>query len=95
MYHQYVHLLDLCTLSYQLHSQTLIWPMDPYYEQWSLDSDLRNRFMAKVRQLAATAKYRGYRGPGSLMGVDIEPRPRSYHFRLFSNQPMAAQYYKA
>jgi hypothetical protein len=25
--------LDLCILAYQLHSQTLIWPMDPYYEQ--------------------------------------------------------------
>ena len=40
MYNELVYLLDLCTLSYQLHSQTLIWPMDPYYErighrQWS------------------------------------------------------------
>jgi hypothetical protein len=33
MYHTLVHLLDLCILSYQLHSQTLIWPMDPYNER--------------------------------------------------------------
>ena len=25
--------LDLCILAYQLHSQSLIWPTDPYYEQ--------------------------------------------------------------
>jgi hypothetical protein len=31
----YVYLLDLCIFSYHLHNQTLIWPMDPYYEQLS------------------------------------------------------------
>src|SRR5215472_4045820 len=25
--------LDLCILAYQVHNQSLIWPMDPYYEQ--------------------------------------------------------------
>jgi hypothetical protein len=33
MYDQTIYLLDLCILSYHLHAQTLIWPMDPYYEQ--------------------------------------------------------------
>ncbi len=28
-----VYLLDLCILAYQLHSQTLLWPLDPYAEQ--------------------------------------------------------------
>jgi len=35
MYHELIYLLDLCIYSYQLHAQTLIWPMDPYYEEWA------------------------------------------------------------
>ena len=33
MFPDLVYLLDLCILAYQLHSQTLIWPLDPYAEQ--------------------------------------------------------------
>jgi hypothetical protein len=33
MYDELVYHLDLCTLAYQLHGQSLIWPMDPYLEQ--------------------------------------------------------------
>jgi|SRR5271166_1892187 len=79
MYHQLVHLLDLCTYCYQLHSQTLIWPIDPYYEQWLGDSDsLRNSFMAKVHQVATSANYPGVRGPSSLNSApqsnrDLDP----------------------
>jgi hypothetical protein len=74
MYHQLVHLLDLCTFSYQLHSQTLIWPMDPYYDQLSGDSEgLRNSFMAKVHQVATPAKYAKFRGPGSINGWTSNP----------------------
>jgi hypothetical protein len=45
MYEEFVYLLDLCILSYQLHAQTLIWPLDPYYE-FSGDKTKRNKFMA-------------------------------------------------
>jgi hypothetical protein len=72
MYDELVYLLDLCTYSYQLHNQTLIWPMDPYYEQWS-DSDLRQRFMDKVHQLAHTGQLKGFHGPGSLSGLKSNP----------------------
>jgi hypothetical protein len=27
--HELVYLCDLCVFAYQLHSQTLIWPIDP------------------------------------------------------------------
>jgi hypothetical protein len=32
MYEETVYLLDLCILSYHLHAQTLIWPVDSYYK---------------------------------------------------------------
>jgi hypothetical protein len=54
MSHELVHLLDLCILSYQLHNQTLIWPMDPYYEQMHSPTGRKLRranFMAKVHEL--------------------------------------------
>ena len=52
MYHQLIYLLDLCTYSYQLHNQTLIWPMDPYYDQFSGIKGRRNGFMAEVHKYA-------------------------------------------
>ena len=58
MYHQLVHLLDLCTYCYQLHSQTLIWPMDPYYEQWSSNLRKRYRFHAATRFMSQGARGR-------------------------------------
>jgi hypothetical protein len=71
----YVYLLDLCIFSYHLHSQTLIWPMDPYYEQWLGDSDsLRNSFMAKVHEVATPANYPGLRGPSSLNSAPLSNR---------------------
>lgn len=46
-----VFLLDLCIFAYQLHSQTLVWPMDPYYEQLSTwTGDGRTILMAKVQE---------------------------------------------
>jgi hypothetical protein len=54
MYEEFVYLLDLCILSYQLHAQTLIWPMDPYYEEliYYAEGELterRSKFMEAVR----------------------------------------------
>ena len=81
----FVDLLDLCTFAYQLHSQTLIWPMDPYYEQWSNTPSLgqfsrREEFMRKVYQVATSKNpdYKGMRGPAALSGApqsneDLDP----------------------
>jgi Lipase (class 3) len=82
---EFVYQLDLCTLAYQLHSQTLIWPMDPYYEQWSNTPSLgplsrREEFMRKVHQVATSKNpdYQGMRGPAALSGAppsneDLDP----------------------
>lgn len=62
-----VYLLDLCIFSYHLHAQTLIWPMDPYYEQMVQSlGDRRERFMAEVRR--KTANRSDLHGPGSCQG---------------------------
>ncbi len=80
-YDEIIYLLDLCIFSYQLHAQTLIWPLDPYYEQLIVDQHKkptawRKDFMAGVRQhfvLPATDEATHaphlYRGPGSIFGA--------------------------
>jgi hypothetical protein len=81
MYDLPVYLLDLCIFSYHLHSQTLIWPMDPYYEQMierrnkPQEKRLRRRnvFMEDVHrhQWLPAGQQPGagaYHGPGSCMG---------------------------
>ncbi len=79
MYDLPVYLLDLCIFSYHLHSQTLIWPMDPYYEQMSEMGKLptnrtgrRHHLMAAIQNRQwlpsngqATAS--SYHGPGACM----------------------------
>lgn len=55
MYNQHddlIYHLDLCILSYQLYTQTLVWPMDPYYEQMDKKDERRENFMDAVRQSA-------------------------------------------
>jgi hypothetical protein len=66
-----VFLLDLCILSYHLHSQTLIWPIDPYYEQVNLsDSPLRVQMMNRVHVDAKDYQRRGiYHGPADYFGT--------------------------
>jgi hypothetical protein len=76
MYDEYVYLLDLCTFSYQLHAQTLVWPVDPYYEQWreskvSVGGDQnarREAFMAELRKTLDHGKVIDWRGPGVCSG---------------------------
>src|SRR5271166_546807 len=70
-YNSDVHLLDLCIFSYHLHAQTLIWPMDPYYEQMELMGAFaaekrREIFMKKVRE--KTTKRTDLHGPASCQG---------------------------
>jgi hypothetical protein len=77
-YHPFVYHLDLSILAYQLYSQSLAFPFDPYYE----DIEARDALMAQARdwaatmgteQVASTAGIEGYRGPGSLNGFDDNP----------------------
>ena len=76
-YHPLVYHLDLSILAYQLYGQTLVWPFDPYYEEFDGRSGARVRFMDKVRAWAKTRGTEpaeagpalgGYRGPGVLGG---------------------------
>lgn len=78
-YHPLVYHLDLSILTYQLYSQSLVWPFDPYYED---DAEGRDALMAAVRawggttgmaQVAAGAGVNGYRGPGLLNGFEDNP----------------------
>ena len=77
-YHPLVYHLDLSILTYQLYSQSLVWPFDPYYE----DLDERDAFMDDVRAWAAAtgedqvrsdAGLDAYRGPGALSGFADNP----------------------
>ena len=81
-YHPLVYHLDLSTLAYHLHAQTLIWPFDPYYEALPGGEIGRANFMAKVQgwagakgreQAAARPNAGDYRGPGRLAGFDDNP----------------------
>jgi hypothetical protein len=74
-YHPLVYQLDLSIFSYQLYSQSLVWPFDPYYE----DVGDRSGLMRRVRdwakttgaaQLATDPGVEAYRGPGLLAGFD-------------------------
>jgi hypothetical protein len=79
-YHPLVFNLDLAILAYQLHCQSLVWPMDPFYEERA-DTD-RSELMTSIRawavkrgsaQAQAQAGLDAYRGPGSLSHLDDNP----------------------
>ena len=93
-YHPLVYHLDLSILTYQLYSQTLVWPFDPYYEEMTRLG--RDRVMAQVH---AWAKDKGadpaqraagldaYRGPGVLGGFDDNPRHDPIVYRYANLHP--------
>lgn len=62
-----VYLLDLCILSYQLHAQTLIFPVDPYYE-FSKSGERRASLMDQLR--GAFNGQPDIHGPASCQGAD-------------------------
>lgn len=80
-YHPLVYELDLAILAYQLHGQSLVWPIDPYYEEHAGDRGTpRETMLELVRAWAATrgeAQVRDgagpYRGPGVLAGLANNP----------------------
>jgi hypothetical protein len=76
-YHPLVFELDLAILAYQVHAQSMVWPIDPFYEEHAgARGTSRETFMALVRSWALE---RGpaqvglgldsYRGPGALAGA--------------------------
>lgn len=82
--------LDLCILAYQLHSQSLIWPADPYCEQLLkstakpfVEGDRREKFIAEVTNTftgvqGAVSKPNAnavYHGPGACMGAQWKTNP--------------------
>jgi len=82
-YSPLVYNLDLSVLAYQLYTQTLVWPFDPFYEQFSDLNGERRQFMDGVRdwakatgaqQVRTRPRLGGYRGPGMLAGFADNPR---------------------
>ena len=82
-YHPLVFELDLAILAYQLHGQSLVWPIDPYYEEHAGSRGTsRDTMLSLVRgwaqrrgaaQIAAAAGLDAYRGPGVLAGLPDDP----------------------
>lgn len=75
MYDELVYHLDLCILAYHLHSQTLIWPMDPYYEQMAGKGLFGEERRQAFRQHVAAQFQRkpNCYGPGSIPGWPDNP----------------------
>lgn len=71
MYFKTIYLLDLCILSYQLHAQTLIWPLDPYYE-CLIDEDQRKLVMARLHEWCVKRGDQRLHGPASCQGAEAE-----------------------
>lgn len=80
--------IDLCTLAYQIYHQSVIWPLDPWYEFLShKGSQRRELFMAAVHTMAKTPHAFGvngiYSGPSVLRGGTsnerLDPIITNYH----------------
>jgi hypothetical protein len=80
-YHPVVYELDLAILAYQLHAQSMVWPIDPFYEEHgSGRGTSRDTLISFIRTWASetgaeqVASGSGvYRGPGSLAGIPDNP----------------------
>ncbi|MEM7096408.1 MAG: hypothetical protein AAF567_25610 [Actinomycetota bacterium] len=65
--------LDMCVLAYQVYNQSLLWPLDPYYEEWSrIGSSRRDNTLAITHQLVEGRT--SLRGPGSTRGWATNPQ---------------------
>src|SRR5262245_23565591 len=82
-YHPLVFELDLAILAYQVHAQSMVWPIDPFYEEHAGDAGTpRDAWMKLVydwaqrrgpAQVDAMVGLDGYRGPGVLAGIADNP----------------------
>jgi len=72
MYNELVFHLDLCMLSYHLHAQTFIWPLDPYMEQVATSTtQRRENFMTNTHAHFVPGDgvpVPPYHGPGACQG---------------------------
>jgi hypothetical protein len=78
-YNPLVFELDLAILAYQVHAQSMVWPIDPFYEEHAgARGTSRETFMALVHawveqrgpaQVGAMLGIDSYRGPGVLAGL--------------------------
>ena len=83
-YHAVAYHLDLSILAYQLYGQSLVWPIDPYYEERAKTlGTSRDLFMTSMRgwaqrrgaqQVREGAGLGAYRGPGVLGGFEDNAR---------------------
>ena len=80
--------LDLCIVAYQLYNQSLVFPLDPWYERWARPgADRRTNLMAALHQLDTA-----YWGPGRNprrdwpTNQDLDPILTDYR-RIDANRP--------
>ncbi len=71
MYNELLYHVDLCILAYHLYHQTLIWPMDPFYEhQAHKFTNRRTNFMNTMRSgpgTLGTPVPTTYKGPANFL----------------------------
>ena len=64
--------LDLCLLAYQIHNQSVLWPLDAFYEEWARPgSSRRDNLLALAHKYASTRP--SLRGPGAPRGWPTNP----------------------
>ena len=76
-YHPIVFELDLAIYAYQLHAQSMVWPIDPFYEEHAGPRGTsRETLISLIRAWSAqqgleqvTTGIGAYRGPGALAGL--------------------------
>jgi hypothetical protein len=63
-YDESIYHLDLCILAYQLYTQTLLWPMDPYSEQMARPwTRRRDAFLGRARKRFAERRVPAHLDP--------------------------------
>jgi hypothetical protein len=68
-YHPVVFELDLAIYAYQLHAQSMVWPIDPFYEEHAGPRGTsRETLIALIRAWSEATGPGIYRGPGVLAG---------------------------
>ena len=77
-YHPLVYELDLAILAYQVHAQSMTWPIDPFYEEHAVTLGTpRDTMIGLVRawaqQHAQVDALDAYRGPGVLAALPDNP----------------------
>ncbi len=67
--HEDLYAFDLCVLAYQIYNQSLVWPLDPFYEEWARPGASRRDNVMELVHRGVVGNDR-LRGPGSTRGWD-------------------------